>query len=207
MRIKLIQLNFLLLASLILFVSCQKEVDGTIAGVTPPVEQKPRVGTVWTYYYYYVNHQGGPTHSKLLKYKAVSEETLGGEKWLKIVDIETDTLVYYMNTKTDGLYQYVNNSANLLCKDPAVVGDTYTTYNGGGTELFTVRGVNDTTATGIGNIPLSKYEGVKDNYIIDLVWYNKKAWIVWKNRYKKNVFPTGVEYYLFNRMFIDNIVY
>ena len=45
---------------------------------------------------------GGPTHSKMFTHRAASEETLGGEKWLKIIDVEMDTVVYFLNTKVDG---------------------------------------------------------------------------------------------------------
>ncbi len=132
---------------------------------------------------------------------------LGGEKWLKIVDVETDTTVYFLNTKTDGLYQYTNNAAYLLCKYPATVNDTYASFNGGSAENFTVRGVNDTISTGLGNIPSNKYEGVKAaGYIIDILWYNKNAWIVRKYQYKY-LPPPLFAYYLSNFMFIDDIVY
>ncbi len=148
------------------------------------------------------------TNTKIVYHKAKSEETLGGEKWLKIVDVETDTTVYFLNTKTDGLYQYANSNSYLLCKYPAAVNDTYNTFNGGSAEIFTVRGVNDTTATSIGDIPLSKYEGVKSGDIIDLIWYNKNAWIVWKYQYKRIPLPpTSSVYYLYTKMFLDNIVY
>ena len=150
---------------------------------------------------------GGPNHAKMITHRAVSEETLGGEKWLKIIDVEPDTVVYYLNTKTDGLYQYTNNSSNLRCKYPAAVNDTYTTFNAGASEVFTVRGVNDTTATGLGDIPLSKYEGVKTSYIIDVLWYNKNAWIVWQYQYKLVPVSPSPIYFLYSKMFIESIVY
>jgi hypothetical protein len=185
-------------------ISCKKDDEGVLI----PVDQKPKVGTIWTYYYNWYNSIGGMNQSKIVHHKAKSEETFGGEKWLKIVDVETDTTVYFLNTKTDGLYQYTNSNPYLLCKYPAVVNDTYTSFNDGSSEFFTVRSVNDSLATGIGNIPLSKYEGVKNGDIIDLIWYNKNAWIVWKYQYKRVTTPPPVNvYYLYSRMFIDNIVY
>jgi hypothetical protein len=203
---------FLLIVGASTIVSCQKEIDGMLNGnpVNPADNRKPKVGTTWTYNYSWWNSPGGITNSKLITHKAMSEETLGGEKWLKIVDVETDTVVYYLNTKADSLYQYANSSPNLVCKYPAAVNDSYTTFfEGTANELFTVRGVNDTTATGIGNIPLTKYEGVTDTYIKDVLWYNKNAWIVWKFKYKRLVFtnPPNIVYYLLNRMYLDNIVY
>ena len=187
-------------------VSCQKGDDTIIT----PVDQKPKVGTIWTYRYEWYNSPGGATNSKMVYHKAKSEETLGGEKWLKIVDVETDTVVYYLNTKPDGLYQYTNNNPYLLCKYPAVVNDTYTTFNTGTVENFTVRGVNDTTATGIGDIPLTKYEGVKPSNIniIDVIWYNKNSWITWRWLYKLHPVPPNPPVYaIYSRMYIDNIVY
>ncbi len=216
-RTKLFHLSLILLTALTLLVSCQKEINGTDDGTIPinPTNQTPIVGTVWTYRYYWYNSPGGTVNSKVVNYKAKSEETLGGEKWLKIVDVETDTIVYFLKTKPDGLYQYINNSANLLCKYPAAINDTYNTFNGGSTESFTVRGVNDTISTGLGYIPSNKYEGVKvlpdfngvpHNYIIDLLWYNKNAWIVWKYQYK-HLPPLLFAYYLYSYMLIDDIVY
>jgi hypothetical protein len=188
--------------------SCQKEIDGTIGGtIVPPADQQPRVGTLWIYQYYWNNGAGNPTHFKSVSHRAKSEEILGGEKWLKIVDVETDTTVYFLNTKPDGLYQYANSNPYLLCKYPAAVNDSYTTFNGGATEFFTVRGVNDTIPTALGSIPLSRYEGVKTGYIIDVLWYNKNAWIVWQHQYRLvSVSPAPI-YYLYSRMFIESIVY
>jgi hypothetical protein len=197
---------FTLIMGAFTIMSCQKEIDGSMNGVIIPADQKPKVGTIWTYNYQWINSPGGQTNYKVIYHKAISEEMFGGEKWLKIVDVDTDTTVYFLNTKTDGLYQYTNNNAYLLCKYPAAVNDTYNTFNGGSAESFTVRGVNDTLATGIGNIPLSKYEGVKLTYIIDVLFYNKNAWIVWKYQYKYHPAPL-FQYYLANFMFIDNIVY
>jgi hypothetical protein len=208
-RTKPFHLLFILITSLTLLVSCQKEIDGTIAGggTNPnPADQKPKVGTTWTYQYLFYNSAGGMTNSKIIYHKAKSEETIGGEKWLKIVDVETDTTVYYLNTKTDGLYQYTNNNAYLLCKYPAAINDTYNTFNGGAVEDFTVRGVNDTTATGIGNIALSKYEGVKIGIVIDLIWYNKNAWVVWKYQYRY-LAPPLYAYYISSKMHLESIVY
>ena len=200
---------FILIIGASTIMSCQKEVNGLTDGTTTitPADQKPKVGTIWTYQYYWFYGPGQPTHAKIVTYKAQSEEILGGEKWLKIVDMETDTVVYFLNTKVDGLYQFTNNGPNLLCKYPAVVNDTYTTFNGGSTEFFTVRGINDTIPTGIGDIPLSKYEGVKTAYIIDLLWYNKNAWIVWNYKYKLVPVSPSPIYYLYSKMFIESIVY
>jgi len=201
---------FVLVVGAFTIMSCQKELDGSINGVITPADLKPKVGTIWTYSYYWYNSPGGATNFKTIYHKAQTEEIIGGEKWLKIIDVETDTTVYFLNTRPDGLYHYTNNNPYILCKYPAAVNDTYTTFNGGSTEDFTVRGVNDTLPTGIGDIPLSKYEGVKAGDIIDEIWYNKNAWIVWKYQYKRLVVainPPSTVYYLINKMFLDNIVY
>lgn len=188
--------------------SCQKEVNGGFEdGITPPAEQKPKVGTTWIYQYYWNNGPGFPTHAKIITHKAQSEVELGGEKWLKIVDLETDTTVYFLNTKADGLYQYTNSTPYLLCKYPAVVNDSYATFNEGANEVFTVKSVNDSTPTGLGVIPLSRYEGVKNTYLIDILWYNKNAWIAWKNQYLLIPVAPAPIYFLRSRMFIESIVY
>lgn len=189
-------------------ISCQKEIDGSVAGIIVPGDQNPKIGTIWTYRYYTYYSYGPLQTAKTLYYKAKSEEVLGGEKWLRIVDMETDTTVIYLSKKPDGLYQYANNSSNLLCKYPAAINDNYTTFNEGATEDFIVKGVNDTIATGIGNVPINYYEGFKTAKLIDLIWYNKNAWILWKTQYRYIVVPgVGARYYLYSKMFIDNIVY
>jgi len=186
--------------------SCQKEIDGLSDGTINPADQKPKVGTIWTYRFYTFYSYGPLATSRMLHFKATSEETIGGEKWLNIVDMDKDTTAYLLNMKTDGLHQYTNNGSYLLCKTPAAVNDVYTTFNDGSAETFTVKGVNDTLATGIGDIPMNYYEGVKSGYLIDLIWYNKNAWIVWETRYFRAVGPPG-RYYLYSKMYLDDIVY
>ena len=198
---------FVLITGTFSIMSCQKEIDGIITGgVIVPANQKPKPGTLWTYDYYTYHSYGGIATSKIITHKAKTEETFGGEKWLNIVDVDADTTVYFLNTKTGGLYQYNNSSSYLLCKYPAAINDTYNTFNGGGPEDFTVKGVNDTLATGIGNVPLNYYEGVKSGYLIDLIWYNDNAWVVWKTVWRK-MSPPSTAYYKFSSMFINNIVY
>lgn len=189
-------------------ISCQKEIDGSLDGTITPVtaNQKPKVGTIWTYRFNTYYSYGGVATSQILTYKAKNEETIGAEKWLRIVDIANDTTVYLLNTKAGGLYQYTNSNSYLLCKYPAAVNDTYNTFNDGAVEDFTVRAVNDSLATGIGIVPLNYYEGVKMGDIIDLLWYNNNAWIIWKYQYIKSP-PPANRYYLYSKMFIDNIVY
>ena len=189
-------------------ISCQKEVNGLDDGIINPADEKPRVGTIWTYSYYtYYDFGGGIRTFKIEYHKAKSEETFGGEKWLRIVNVENDSTIYFLNTRVDGLYQYTNNNAYLFCKYPATINDTYNTYNNSSAEFFTVRGVNDTTSTNIGDIPLTKYEGVKNGDIIDIIWYNKKAWIVLRNEYRRTLGPTTFLYYLYSKLFLRNIVY
>lgn len=188
-------------------ISCQKEIDGAVTGgVIVPANQKPKLGTSWKYNYYTYHSYGGVATFKILTHRAKTEVILGGEKWLNIVDVDADTTVYFLNAKTGGLFQYSNGNSNLLCKYPAVLNDTYTSFNDGSVEVFTVKGVNDTLPTGIGNIPLNYYEGVKTGFLIDLIWYNDNAWIVWEYIYFKGP-PPGDRYYLYSKMFLDNIVY
>jgi len=191
--------------------SCQKEVKvdaGTDPGIT---SQKPKVGTVWTYRYYIYNPPSGGNgiHStETVQYKAKSEEILSGEKWLRIVNIATDTTIFLLNEKTGGLYQYANNSSNLFCKDPAAVGDTYSSFNDKSMEDFTVKGVKDTLSTGIGDIPANYYEGVKIAKLIDQVWYNPNAWIVRRHFFLATSTPLGgLIYYRYSSLYLDKIEY
>lgn len=192
------------LAAVILW-SCQKENGG---GTNPPASQKPKVGTTWTYSYYIFNNDGSLHSTETVTYKAKTQETLGGETWLKVVNNANDTLVYYLKEKPDGLHQYANNTSNLFCKFPAALNDTYTSYNARGVEDFVVKGVNDILPTNIGDIKVNHYEGTKvigTPTIIDYLWYNEHAWIVRHHVYRKLVL-SGV-YYKHTSLLIQSIVY
>jgi hypothetical protein len=191
----------LMIASCALLLSCQKESGG--GGNNQP--KKPKVGTTWTYRYYTYYSNGGVATYNLITFKAVKEETLGGEKWLKITHTGPDTVVYYLREKPDGLYQYANSSANLLCKSPAAVNDTYSSFNAGGMEDFTVKAVNQTLPTDIGDIPANFYEGKKGGNLIDEIWYNANAWIVRHQVYRKQ--PLAADYYKYSALFLLEIVY
>jgi len=196
----------LLLITPCLFMSCQKELDYLTNSNIVPVVLKPKVGTTWTYYYYTFYSYGGVATVGVIVHKAKSEETLGGEQWLRIVDVAADTTVYLLREKPGGLYQYANNSANLFCKNPAVVNDVYTSFNDGSSEVFTVKNVKDTLSTGIGDIPVNYYQGVKGTRIVDETWYNEKAWIVRRATYRQAGIILPV-YYRYSIMYIGTIVY
>jgi hypothetical protein len=206
-RIKTVSI---IVGAMFFFSSCQKEVavdGGSGPGTT---NQKPKVGTVWTYRYYIYNPPvaGGGIHTtEILKFKAREEVVLGGEKWLNVVNAANDTTILLLSAKTGGLYQYANNSSNLFCKDPAAIGDTYTSYNDKGVENFTVKGVKDTLQTGIGDIPTNYYEGVKVGKLIDMIWYNEYAWMVRRTFYLYDPNPTGPAYYKYSTLFLDKIEY
>ncbi len=198
----------MLLLGVFLLGSCQKEITGGIDGTLPVTSQKPKVGTVWTYRYYIYNLVGGGIHAtSVLTFKAKSEDVLSGEKWLNIVDLAADTTVFLLNEKTGGLYQYVNNSSNLFCKDPAIVNDTYTTFNDRGIEDFTVNGVKDTLSTGIGDIPTNYYIGIKTAQLIDQLWYNQNAWIVRRHFFFYRAIGPIVTYYRYSSLYLDKIEY
>lgn len=184
--------------------SCQKETgDG---GNDPNAGgQKPKLGTTWvfTYYTYYIS--GGLATSKTITWKAVGEETLGGEKWLKINETGVDTTVYYLREKSDGLYQYVNGSANLLCKEPAAAGQTYSSFNAGGMEDFTVISAGQPLTTSLGELKSNMYEGRKTGNLIDEFWYNPNHWLIRHILYRK--YPSGVDYYKYSARYIQSITY
>lgn len=181
--------------------SCQKELDGTITGgggtVTgggTTVSQKPKLGTKWYYRYSTFNSGGGFIESHDVTYKAVSEETLGGEKWMNIIDSATNTPVWLLNEKTGGLYHYANSSSRLLCKNPAALNDVYNTYNGSLTCDFTVKGIKDSIPLGLlGNVAVNYYEGSLlppppgTLQIVDKIWYNENVWIAQRYYYNKGL--------------------
>lgn len=191
-----------------LLVSCQKEAGGG-GGTNPPASQKPKTGTTWNYSYYTFNSDGSLHTTETVTYKAKTQETLGGESWLKVVNNANDTLVYYLREKTGGLYQYANNAAQLFCKNPAAVNDSYSSYNARGPEDFVVKGVNTILPTNLGDIKVNYYEGSKlingNPVIIDNIWYNENAWIVRHNVYR--FLPLSGVYYKQTSLLIQSIVY
>lgn len=200
-------ISIVLMASCFLISSCQKEIDGEILGISgPPVVLKPKVGTEWTYLYYtYLALNGGIQTSATIKYWAKEEKVIAGEKWLNIVETGVDTTVYLLQEKTDGLYQYANNAAYLLCKKPAVLNTSYSTFNRGAAEDFTVKGVQDSLATNIGYIPVNLYEGKKAGILADQIWYHENAWIVRHYGFRKP--PMGTIPYRNTAYFLMYITY
>ena len=183
---------------------------GTGGGGT--TNQKPKVGTRWTYRYYtyYGYAGGGIATSAVLTFRAKSLDVLGGEQWLNIADAGPDTTVFFLNEKTGGLYEFANNASYLFCKNPAVVNDTYNSYASGKPETMVVKTTSDSALINIGgtpvNLPVIYYEGSNGGVIYDKIWYNEYAWVVKKETYVVNPFPPGV-YYRYSTLSLDNIVY
>ena len=196
-----------LIANCFLISSCQKELAGEVLGISgPPVVLKPKVGTEWTYLYYtYLSLNGGIRTSATVKYWAKEEKVIAGEKWLNIVETGVDTTVYLLQEKADGLYQYINNAPYVLCKKPAVLNTSYSTFNRGAAEDFTVKGVQDSLATNIGYIPVNFYEGSKVGIVVDQLWYHENAWIVRHYGFRKSM--VGTTYYRNFGYFLMYITY
>jgi len=186
------------------FTACQKEIDGTLNGVPAAAKKKPKLGTTWTYIYITYYSFGGVIKSSVVVYKATGEETIAGEKWIRVTDTATQATIFLVNEKTGGLYQYSNNSSNLFFKYPAAVNDTYNTYNGVNNEDFIVKGVNDTLSTGVGDITVNHYEGRLAGVLTDEYWYNDEVWIAWHYVYRNPVYSPVFRY---STLFLQRITY
>lgn len=171
------------LISCLLLLSCKKE-------NTPAAPTSPEVGTSWTYIYKTSSASGTLSTTSTIRYRAISEETLGGEKWLKLVDSASNP-VFYLKVKNGGLYQYANNASQLLCKDPAVVNDAYTSYNGTANEDFVVTNTNFIVDLPYFNATVTRYTGSRAGNVNDILWYNKDLWLAKMEKYVQNTF-TGV---------------
>lgn len=186
---------------LLLLTSCQQDSGG--GGTTQ--NQKPKLGSRWIYRYSTYNPQGNFINSMTVVYKAAMEETLGGESWFKIIDSATNATVFYLKEKTGGLYVYANNTSNLLCKYPAAVNDTYTSFNGADTANYTVTAINDLLSLGvIGDVVVNDYEGIKTGQTVDKLWYSTKMWIVQRYLYRKP--PLGA-YYRYATLILQDFTY
>ena len=171
---------FLLLVSSVFF-SCKKTAE------VPLAITKPRIGTAWTYQLDTYGAGGTTFTSNTVTYKATNEQTLGGATWFNITDSTTAT-IYLLKQKTGGLFNYANNTANVLCKEPAGVNDTYSGFFNGAVTNFTVKEINST----IGGSPfadytVNKYEGVQAGVLKDIIWFNADAWIVRRETYALNM--------------------
>lgn len=191
--------TLLLVSIVILLASCQKENDNT-----QPVAQKPKVGTTWIYSYYIYNPQGGVISSKFLTWKAVAQETIAGESWLRINELVVDTTVYLLREKTGGLYQYDNSSAQLFCKNPANTGDTYSSFYRDTTLAFTVSMAAFTYGSNVGDVKTNFYEARRNGNLTDEFWFNENAWILRQQSYRKPLFGS---YYKYTAHFIQSITY
>jgi hypothetical protein len=170
----------LILTISLFFVSCKKDKKDVVRDTV-------QVGTVWTYQYKTFSASGVLTTTSTIKWRAQAEETLGGDKYLKIVD-SVGNLLYYLNVKTGGLYQYANNAAQLLCKDPAAVNDAYTSYNGTANEDFVVTNTSLLLGLPYSNATVNRYTGSRSGNVNDILWYNKDLWIARMEKYVMNTF-------------------
>lgn len=193
--------SFAAMIVMLFLASCQKEAGG---GNNNTNNQKPKVGTTWIYRYYTYYVNGGLATSGTMTHKAKNVETIGGETWLNVVDIATDTTVYKLREKSDGLHQYTNSNSYLFCKNPATLNETYSTYNKGVPEDFTVKKVRDSLDTDIGKVLTNYYEGFVGGEIKDEIWFNANAWIVRHQTYRKP--PLGTNY-RYTALFLQSITY
>lgn len=170
-------------SSLLILFSCKKESNA------PPVPDSPRLGTKWTYQYKTFDGGGMLADTYIFSYRATNEVNLGGETWLNITDSLGATF-FMLRLKPDGLYQYANNNAQLLCKDPATVGESYISYNDGADETFTVYSLNTliNLPYPTNNVYVNIYNGEKAGILEDIIWYNKDLWIGKMEKYAPNIF-------------------
>ncbi len=178
----------LLLLTATTIIACKKNSTDNPAAIT-----KPRVGTAWTYQLDTYGAGGTSFSSNTVVYKVSGEQSYGGQTWLNITDSTTAT-IYLLNQNTGGVFNYANSTANLLCKDPATVNDTYSGYFSGAAENFIVKEVGITIGGGISvlgttfpDFVVNRYEGSQAGVLKDIIWYNSDAWIVRKETYAVNL--------------------
>jgi hypothetical protein len=177
--------------------SCQKMLE-----LAP--EPQPKVGTQWVYDSTNYFADGRVKSTGTVTYTADSEVVLGNEKWLKIVNGGGKT-IWYLHKNTGGLYQYANNASNLFLKYPAVLNDTYNTYNEGNAESFKVTAVSDTVELAHEFVDATRYEGTKNSMVVDKIWFNSSKWIVQKDIYGRNF--TGLIYYRKSHLLLQKVVF
>jgi hypothetical protein len=187
--------------------SCQKEVNGDFdSGVNPSVQQKPRVGTTWTYRYYIYHVNGGIFRQFVFKYRATEEQTINGEKFLVVKEVDRDSLIGLFGERAGGLNYYANNTSYLLFKDTAgmLLNSSYPTFfEGRVLNPMTIKGIGDTTQSFIGDVPANYYEGYSLTTLFERIWYSKYYWII---RQIKYIF-FFTTYYKYSSLELMSIVY
>ncbi len=166
-------------------------------------EPQPKVGTQWIYDSTNYFFDGRVKSTGTVTYTADSEVTLGNEKWLKIVN-DNGATVWYLHKNTGGLYQYANNVSNLFLKYPAVINDTYSTYNDGAAESFKVADISDTVELMHEYTDAVRYEGTKNSLVVDKLWFNSTKWIVQKDFFGTNFLGS---YYRKAHMILQRVIF
>ncbi len=168
----------------VIFLSCHKTTT-----LEPLI---PKVGTKWVYRLKKFNAAGILQTTTNLTYTISAEQTMGPDKWFVITD-STGATVFVLNQKPDGLYQFQNSGAHLLCKDPALANDSYDTQNDGSDETFLVRAKDSTVTLPYGDLVIQSYEGQQGGVLKDIIWYNSTVWFAKKEVYVLNTF-TGLNH-------------
>ena len=175
--------SLLILVGMALLSGCHKT-----SAVEPP---SPKLGTKWTYRYKKFNAAGSVQLTRNVIYTASSVEGSGSDEWLVIAD-STGASVFILAKKNDGLYQNPG-TALLLCKDPAVEGDSYIIQNNGADEAITVMAKDSIVSVPFGDIATYRYEGQQGGNLKDIIWYNSAVWFAKKEVYILNTF-TGLNH-------------
>jgi hypothetical protein len=172
---------FLLCIAALGILSCKKSsTTDTAAAAT-----KPRVGSKFTYRYKTFTPGGVVLTSQDVVYSITAEQTLGGEKWFQFSD-PSGTPWLLLNVKTGGLYQYANNAAQLLCKFPAALNETYTAYNNGASESFTAKAIDSLLAAPIADVKVNMYESTSGGHVTGYNFYHPDYWLVKREVWQLN---------------------
>ena len=170
----------LIIAVIFVLGSCSKSSD------SQPARTKPMLGTKWTYWYKKFDATGVLSKAFRVIYQISAEQTVNNETWFTVTD-STQSAIFVLTQRADGLYHLVNSTPYLLCKYPANVNDTYNSYNNGDDELVTVKETGITVNVPKGDIVSTRYEGEQGGVLKDILWYNPDVWLVKKETYVTNI--------------------
>jgi hypothetical protein len=185
---------------LIVFFSLITILSACHKGNTDVQPTKPGLGTTFTYIHRTFKVDGSVYTKDTVTYRVTELQTIGSDSWLVLRDT-AQHLVWTLLQKSDGLYQYSNNQASLLCKDPTTVGDT---YSSAGTTTFVTVTVSGQLGVPYGVQTVNYYEGKVGANIMDKIWYNSKVFFARRDIYSLNL--VGI-YYLNERFELYSIKY
>ncbi|MBX7180620.1 MAG: hypothetical protein K1X82_00780 [Bacteroidia bacterium] len=167
---------FSCLLGLSLLNSCKKDEDEN----TTPTASEPKAGSTWVLRMTDLNEDGS-IESTMDFHLLASDTSIQGSNWLKLTRTEDQAVVSYFQKRSDGWWK-INpgtSTPTLWIKDPAVVGESYTTLvTDGSVDTMKVVAVDQSITVAAGTISnCLKIENYDTNSLEGVNYFNSNQGI------------------------------